>query len=147
MRLHITANLQPLLDRLRALQRTLPARRQALTRPLAQQVLQQTIQSNPVDTARSRAAWVAPLEQLGGTPPQNWQGPHPNPTAIKEGANAGTLTQSQTDHVTSLAISNAVPYIAYLEYGTRQAAPQSMLRRSLTALIHTLQSTLTNLFS
>lgn len=145
MRLQITTNLQPLLDRLRAIQRTLPARRQSLAQQLAQSVLHQTILANPVDTARSRAAWVVPLEQLGGTPPQNWQGPHPNPTAIREGANAGTLTRTQTDNTTTLIISNAVSYIAYIEYGTRHTPPRSMLRRSLNNIIQTLQTTLTNL--
>lgn len=147
MRLRLTPHLQPFLDRLHVLQRTLPARRQTLTQQLAQQVLHQTIQTNPVDTARSRAAWVAPLEQLGGTPPQNWQGPHPNPTAIREGAAASSLTQTQTDHTTTLTVSNSVAYINYLEYGTRQSPPQAMLRRSLNTILHNLAPSLTNLFT
>lgn len=147
MRLQITSNIQPILDHIRTLQRTLPGRRQALAQQLAQSVLQQTILANPVDTARSRAAWVNLLEQLGGTPTQNWQGPHPNPTAIREGANAATLTRTQTDNTSTLTISNAVPYIAWLEYGTRQTPPASMLRRSLANVLHTLQTLLTNLFS
>lgn len=146
LRLQITTNLQSLLQRLQRQQQSLPQRREQLLASVAQSILAETIQQNPVDTGRSRAAWVAPLEQLGGTPPQGWPGPHPNEKALQEGQQAGSLERQQTESTTDLQVTNAIDYIAYLEYGTEKTAPQSMLRKAINKALQTLGNQLTRLF-
>ena len=120
------------LDLLR--EKEVPAARRDLSRRLMREVLRQTILRNPVDTARSRAAWVASLEQLGGTAPPGWRGPEPSASAIDEGRGLQELTESQTHGETEIEARSGVSYVPYLEYGTRKMAPFAMVRRSLAEM-------------
>ena len=125
--LQVTNHATPKLRRL--LRKQLPNRRRTAVEQTARDALTDTIRLNPVDTARSRAAWVAALEQLGGTPPAGWQGEAPvgEVTAGGEGH-----AESRQDRDTSLVTAtNSVPYIPFLEYGTSRMSPFAMVRRSL----------------
>jgi hypothetical protein len=117
--------------RLRRLRHTrLPAMRREAVEETFRELLSETIRLNPVQTARSRAAWVAALEQVGGTPPAGWQGPQP--TGESEGRRLGVLRRHHEADVTDLAATNGVRYVPFLEYGTRRMAPFGMVRRALS---------------
>jgi hypothetical protein len=108
----------------------LPAVRREAVEETFRELLAETIRLNPVETARSRAAWVASLEQLGGAPPAGWQGPHP--TAESEGRSLGRLDRDDGPDVTGITATNSVRYVPFLEYGTRRMAPFGMVRRALS---------------
>lgn len=108
----------------------LPAVRREAVEETFREMLAETIQLNPVETARSRAAWAAALEQLGGTPPAGWRGPRP--TAESEGRGLGRLHRNDGPDVTEVAAANGVRYVPFLEYGTRRTAPRGMVRRALS---------------
>lgn len=117
--------------RLRRLAHTrLPDLRRAAVEETFRELLSETIRLHPVETARSRAAWVAALEQLGGAPPAGWQGPRP--TAEAEGRSLGRLHRHDGADVTDIAATNDVVYVPFLEYGTRRMAPFGMVRRALS---------------
>lgn len=107
----------------------LPELRRQAVEAAARQALTETILQNPVETARSRAAWVASLQQLGGAPPTGWQGPRP--TGEADGRRQGRLDRTHDRDVTAVAAGNAVQYVPFLEYGTRRSAPFAMVRRAL----------------
>ena len=132
LRLEVTMDdeLTPRLERL--VRQRLAAARNAVVQQAAERVLADTIFANPVDTARSRAAWVAALEQLGGTPPAQWRGE--SPTAEAEGRALGTGTRQEDRDTTEIRATNDVEYVPFLEYGTRQMAPVGMVRRSLSGV-------------
>jgi hypothetical protein len=104
--------------------------RQELMRESMIESLQEIIMGNPVDTARSRAAWVSSLEGLGGSPPSGWEGAHP--TAIAEGRGRGKFSLQDSQGQTRVTADNSVDYVALLEYGTSRSAPYAMVRRALT---------------
>ena len=108
------------------------ARRRLIEQAL-QQALSDTLQWNPVDTGRSRAAWAAALAQAGGEAPADWRGPHPQGAAIAEGAACGSTARADGESTTALSAQNSVAYVSFLEYGTRRMAPFAMVRRALLA--------------
>lgn len=114
--------------------RELSEARSRLIEQAMEQTLIDTLELNPVDTGRSRAAWAAALQQLGVDVQGDWRGPHPDGAAIAEGAAQGTLTRSDDDSTTLINAENGVRYIGFLEYGTRRMAPVAMVRRALAAV-------------
>jgi hypothetical protein len=129
MRLEITSNdaVTPAIRRF--VRSKLPdLRRQAVEHAL-REALAEAVRLNPVDTARSRAAWAASLEQLGGVPPAGWRGAHP--TAEAEGRAAAALSREQDLDRSTAAASSAVPYVPLLEYGTSRLGPFAMVRTGL----------------
>ncbi len=69
--------------------------------------LESTIELNPVETGRSRAAWQAAL---------------------------GHLDIQHDAESTTASATNSVSYVPFLEYGTSRQAPFQMVRRSLAAV-------------
>lgn len=100
-----------------------------LVQGIAQQSLQSIITENPVESGRSRAAWVQALEQLGGTAPPGWEGPHGY--GVADGRKQGSGTLIDGNSFSEAKISNSVNYVRYLEYGTSRISPFAMVRRSL----------------
>ncbi len=100
-----------------------------LVRQIAQRSLQSIITENPVESGRSRAAWVQALEHLGGTAPPGWEGSHGN--GVVDGRKHGTGTLVDGNSFSEATISNSVNYVRYLEYGTSRISPFAMVRRSL----------------
>jgi len=98
-----------------------------LTKENAKELLTNIIDRNPVDTGRSRAAWVESLEKLGGAPPPGWQGATAEKAAIEEGRKLSKLEIKEK----SVSFSSAVEYIQTLEYGTTQRAAFQMVRNSI----------------
>jgi hypothetical protein len=91
--------------------------------------LASTIRLNPVRTGRSRAAWSAALEHLGGTPSRmELSGP------AAEGAAKGSLSREDGERTTAVSATNAVSYVPFLEYGTSKMSPFAMVRRSLAVV-------------
>lgn len=107
----------------------LESARTQLVREAMINTLQATIERNPVDTARSRAAWVSSLEELGGTPPAGWEGPHP--TAADAGRQLGDLSLNDSGQISEARAVNAVSYISFLEYGSSGRSPKAMVRGAL----------------
>ena len=105
-------------------------RRQAIEAAM-KSTLVKAIQINPVDTARSRAAWVSSLEQLGGSPLSGWQGS--TPTDVAEGRDLGHLERTDTIDTTELTAFNEVDYARFLEYGAPRSSPHAMAGRALHA--------------
>jgi hypothetical protein len=118
----------------------LPDLRRDVIEETARHALAETIAGNPVDTARSRAAWVASLEQLGGAPPAGWLGPHSS--ADDEGRTHGELSHHHDRDVTEILATNSVDYVPHLEYGTSRLRPFRMARRALAQARQRLLDTL-----
>ena len=114
--------------------RRIPAWRTELANRLMQRALELTIEGNPVDTARSRAAWVRALTALGVQPPPGWQGTQPEPAAIRSGSARGSLARADTETRSTRTATNSVDYINLLEHGTTQMQPAHMVRRALHQL-------------
>jgi len=112
-------------------QRRTPRWRRRLSEHVAREVLSRTIRKNPVETGRSRSAWAAALERLGGVPPAGWQGGAADRGAIGEGAGANSVAVVDAGSSTEIVVENGVEYVAYLEYGTRKMSAFQMARRSL----------------
>lgn len=106
------------------------ARKQMETR-IAGDVLSQTADSNPVQTGRSRAGWLAAAGSIGSNLDDG--------AILPTGEGEGSATLSEDEQVTSIRATNEVPYIAYLEYGTSRMAPFAMLRQSLARVISRIQ--------
>lgn len=119
--------------RLRAEQKTPKARRRMIER-VTHLILYRTIEFNPVDTARSRASWVASLAKLGHAPPANWRGKFPQAKAIQEGIQLSGLVVQERKEETQVRISSGVKYIGFLEFGTRYMNPFAMVRRALRSV-------------
>ncbi|HTN01235.1 MAG TPA: hypothetical protein VL132_05125 [Planctomycetaceae bacterium] len=98
-------------------------------------LLQNIIAANPVDSGRSRSAWVAALEDLGGSPPDGWEGNHPDPAAIADGASLGSAEFSDNGTHAEVSFFNGVDYIDLLEYGDIGRRPRAMVRRNLPAAL------------
>lgn len=109
--------------------RLLNSRRQFVER-LLRDTLARVIPLTPVDTGRSRAAWVNALEQLGGSPPPGWQGE--TPTDVDTGRNRGHIERHDAQDVSDILAVNEVDYVHFLEYGTSQQSPHAMARRALS---------------
>ncbi len=105
------------------------ARRRMVERGL-EATLEQTIELNPVETGRSRAAWQRALAELRGA--QQAGGIPSGPVA--EGWSLGSLELDHQAHTTSGSAVNAVSYVPFLEYGTSRMQPFQMVRRSLAAV-------------
>ncbi len=118
----------------------LPEARQSAVQGAMQAGLAAAIEATPVDTARSRAAWAAALQELGGEPPAGWTGSHPSDDAINEGAALGAVSHLETVSTTELRVENGVPYLPLVEYGTHGQPPRNIVRAGLTAA----QSTILN---
>jgi len=114
----------------------LDAARADLVREAMIQALQRVIERNPVDTARSRAAWVNALEELGGIAPAGWEGPHP--TAVEQGRSLSELNWNEETSRSRISVTNGVDYVSDLEYGTSRKSPFAMVR---TALIQVARQT------
>lgn len=112
--------------------RRLSESRRRLVEQAMRQTLQDVVRLNPVDTGRSRSAWVAALRQAGWEVPGGWQGPRSDASAIAQGAGLGELARSEpSSSMTMLSAHNRVRYVGFLEYGTRRMAPFAMVRRAL----------------
>ena len=114
--------------------RRLDAWRAELADRLIRRALELTIAGNPVDTARSRAAWVKALAASGGTAPPGWRGSRSERGAIAEGTARGSLARAETPGRSLRAATNAVEYINFLEHGTSGMQPVHMVRRALVQL-------------
>ena len=108
------------------------ARREAVQAGMVA-ALRATIEANPVDTGRSRAAWVTALEALGGTPPLGWAGEKPVASAMDEGAAAGQVQREESTDQSSIAVANTVRYVVLLELGGRGQPPRRMVATGLDA--------------
>lgn len=131
-----TGNLDQTLNRFRD---HIRQSRSRLTRQLANDALTLIIQRTPVESARARASWVESLENLGSTPPPNWQGATPVSQAIAEGRQLGALGSSTTDKSDTITFSSSVSYINYLEFGTTRIAPIRMVHSALQTIANRLR--------
>lgn len=108
-----------------ALQQLRTARIPAARRKLIQQLLQSSLQkirdNTPVQTGRAQAAWEAAHRQLLSE----------STTSNAGSTTEGTATQTNDQQTTTAEATNAVPYIVFLEYGTRRQRPVAMVRRAL----------------
>ncbi len=102
------------------------------------QCLQAIVEANPVETGRSRSAWVAALEQLGGSAPAG--GEADGTVGVSEGRGQGQAELADDGQISHVKASNQVSYVPYLEYGTSKMAPFAMVRKSLLQLRTTLAS-------
>jgi hypothetical protein len=108
----------------------LPESRRDLVQDAMREALSQVAKLNPVETGRSRAAWVVALEQFGGGPVAA-QGVA---AAIAEGARLGSVERGEQESITEAAATNAVRYVKYLEYGTSKMGAFAMVRRALASV-------------
>jgi hypothetical protein len=126
------------LDRFQQLAREGVAQaRRRMIEDAGRSALNQIIDKNPVDTGRSRAAWVAALNQLGGATGLAAATGGPG-TGFGAGEGAASLTDDGDQ--TEATAMNSVDYIAYLEYGTSRIAPFAMVRSALSAVRATIAS-------
>lgn len=108
-----------------------------IIRMAALEVLSRTIKCWPVDTGRSRAAWLASfdaaqLKSGGGLLSFSSKGS--SPAAIAEGRALGSYEETATLHGLSAKITNAVGYAPMLEAGWSKQAPSGCLRRAMSGM-------------
>ncbi|MFO1022583.1 MAG: hypothetical protein U0903_18085 [Planctomycetales bacterium] len=108
-------------------------RREEFVRGATEFAVNQAVERTPVREARARGSWVKSLVELGGVPPADWEGSHPNAAAVIEGEESGDVTHSSQSTLTEYRVTSRVRYINYLEYGTRKMDPFAMVRESLAA--------------
>ncbi|QDT52159.1 hypothetical protein Pan44_01680 [Caulifigura coniformis] len=119
------------LHRLRELARYgVPDARRTMVERGMEAALESTIQLNPVDTGRSRAAWKAALDELRGE--ANGAAAAGGP--IAEGLASGSLNHQHEAATTTISATNTVRYVPFLEYGTTRMTPFQMVRRSLASV-------------
>lgn len=116
-----------------------PGRREAFVHGATQFAVNRTISQTPVREARARGSWVESLLMLGGVPPADWEGSHPNAVAVMEGEESGEVSRSDQGTVTEYRVTSRVRYINYLEYGTRKTDPFEMVQRSLAETAETVR--------
>lgn len=104
-------------------------RRFALGRSIAELALQRIVEGNPVDTGRSRAAWVAGGQQASLNVSGAGQGGDPQATSA--GMSAGTGRMEEEEGRSWYEIVNTVDYVPFLEYGTQRMPAAAMVRASL----------------
>lgn len=122
-------------ERVGEMRRGVVAGRRRLVSGLADALRRRAAELTPVRTGRARRGWGAEDAAPG-------QGsPTPARVPVDEGAfstgeaSSGRESSTQTEEsgaVTSVEIENRVPYIGYLEYGTRRVQPRAMVRRAMS---------------
>lgn len=95
-----------------------PTARQNLMRQLMSSSVSRIQDLNPVRTGRSRNAWQAASQSLEGRTGSGASNDH-------------SVNQTNDQTTTETSVTNAVPYVAYLEYGTSHMRPIAMVRRAL----------------
>lgn len=114
--------------------RELPeARREMVDRTL-REALTETVRLNPVETGRSRAAWIAALVQAGGDAASDVRGTGTEAAAVAEGTALGSAERFEEESVSSAGGTSRVRYVKYLEYGTSRMAAFAMVRRALVSV-------------
>lgn len=103
----------------------LPEAREDATRRAMQAALDAAILATPVDTGRARAGWSAAAAGLEGG------------TVSNQGE--GSATETVTADLIEIEVENGVPYIAFLEHGTRGQPPRHIVRAALTAALEVMQ--------
>lgn len=91
----------------------------------------------PVDTGRSRAAWLPYLKK---------NGVETNTMAIDAAAEAeglalGTYKEVKATAKSSVTVTNSVDYTIYLEYGSSKQAPNGFVRRAYDIILKELEGT------
>lgn len=87
---------------------------------------------NPVDTGRSRASWNIGIDAPVDTviePKGSEVLPPPSATGAMSTLGKADVLKSQ------IYITNAVPYVKYLEGGSSQQAPAGMVRVAVEAMV------------
>jgi hypothetical protein len=116
----------PVSARLRELrQGILPQARRQMINSLAREALLRTSELTPIRTGRTRDSWLQAAQQL-------------DPSSLSDSSfnssREGTATQQQELHSSSVVAGSSVPYVPFLEYGTRHLRPFAMVRRALQAI-------------
>lgn len=83
------------------------------------------IRDTPVDTGRARGAWVTNVEDDSETREEEFA----SASSAVEGCRQVLVGASPSD---SIFITNNVPYVAKLEYGSSKQAPAGMMRKNVT---------------
>ncbi|QDU78980.1 hypothetical protein Pla110_06840 [Polystyrenella longa] len=117
----------------------IPEQRRELAEDVARETLRETVEFNPVETGRTRAAWLVSLLRLGGESPVGWSSGRGDSFALQEGRAAGSLQEVESKNRSELRVRNGVEYINYLEYGTRNRTPAAMVRRALQRVVQKLR--------
>jgi hypothetical protein len=100
-------------------QEELPQLRRRLARAAASQLLARIAELTPVDTGRAQESWRTAQNQLEPalTPPAS--------------SNDVQVTEGTLGSLTLITIVNRVPYMLWLEQGTRTMSPFAMIQRAL----------------
>jgi hypothetical protein len=122
-------------ERVAEMRRGVVAGRRRLVSGLADALRRRAAELTPVRTGRARRGWGAEDAALGQGSPTP-AGPAGDGELLSSGeASTGGESSTRTEEsgaVTSTEIENRVPYIGYLEYGTRRVKPRAMVRRALS---------------
>lgn len=112
-----------------------------ILRKFAFDLLKKIIQKSPVDTGRSRGAWLISMEKLSEKDSKMKQPfvrrNYPNYSMKEEqrGRGEGRLRdRSKMPFIKYITIINKVPYVIRLEYGHSRQAPFGMIRISMREL-------------
>lgn len=118
--------LNPVSARLRELrQDKLPQARRQMINSLAREALQRTSELTPIRTGRTRNSWLQAAQQLD---------PSSLGASSSNTSSEGNATQHEELHSSTVVARSSVPYVPFLEYGTRHLRPVAMVRRALQAL-------------
>lgn len=94
-----------------------PNARRVLVADLQSMTLDQVIGTTPVRTGRAKRAWGSARGAGDGS------------SSVASGEGAATARDGSG--MSQRTATNSVPYVRYLEYGTRRMAPRAIVRRAL----------------
>ncbi len=98
---------------------------------IALEFTSRVIARTPVDTGRARGAWTPFLKRINRPSSQmvgNGAGPRFSQAAVRKGASEGDVDFDLNGKRQAITITNAVPYIAELEFGSSDQAQAGMVR-------------------
>ena len=109
---------------------------ETIVRTAVLEIMTRVLKTWPVDTGRSRGAWLAVFDhaqaKLGGpglSPPQKG-----NPSAIAEGRAKGLYEERQGVRGFNAKLVNGVDYAPSLEGGSSTQAPTGSLRNAMSSM-------------
>jgi hypothetical protein len=117
------SDLREALERFRDV--TIPEGQRAAIREGMVTALVTAVEATSVETGRARSAWNDALAELG-----SGVGGFSLTTG---GVREGTVTRTETAHSSEVVVTNEVPYITFLEYGTQRQRPRPMVGPALHA--------------
>jgi len=127
MRVRVEGSLSGTTERVRG-------ERSGWVRALAGQVIAKVAGLTPVRTGRLRRGWFgggSAVPSAGGEAGVDQEGSTVGEGRSGNGSEESTVRVEEQRSLTAVEVENRVPYVGYVEYGTRRMAARAMVRQAL----------------